>query len=116
MKKNKKMLAVEETPVVSDISAEGLAEVTGQSEAELFSFVEYHPEEAERIGYSEYSYWKSVWKNFLKKKSAVIMLVVFLAVFIFSFIVKSFLNVSIVPIHINNGNTNRISFIFKSFH
>ena len=89
MKKNKKMLAVEETPVVSDISAEGLAEVTGQSEAELFSFVEYHPEEAERIGYSEYSYWKSVWKNFLKRKSAVIMLVVFLAVFVFSFIAIS---------------------------
>lgn len=89
MKKNKKMLAVEETPVVNDISAEGLAAVTGQSEAELFSFVEYHPEEAERIGYSEYSYWKSVWKNFLKKKSAVIMLVVFLAVFIFSFIAIS---------------------------
>lgn len=89
MKKNKKMLAGEETPVVNDISAEGLAAVTGQSEAELFSFVEYHPEEAERIGYSEYSYWKSVWKNFLKKKSAVIMLVVFLAVFIFSFIAIS---------------------------
>lgn len=89
MKKNKKMLAVEETPVVSDISAEGLAEATGQSEAELFSFVEYHPEEAERIGYSEYSYWKSVWRNFLKKKSAVIMLVIFLAVFIFSFLAIS---------------------------
>ena len=30
----------------------------GMSEQELFSFVEYHAEDAERIGYSEYSYWK----------------------------------------------------------
>mgnify|MGYP000036088234 CR=1 FL=1 len=27
----------------------------GMSEQELFSFVEYHAEDAERIGYSEYS-------------------------------------------------------------
>ena len=38
----------------------------GMSEQELFSFVEYHAEDAERIGYSEYSYWKSVFRNILK--------------------------------------------------
>ena len=40
------------------------------NEDELFTFVEYSPEAAERTGYSDYSYWKSVFKNFLKKKAA----------------------------------------------
>ena len=35
---------------------------------DLFRFVEYSAEEAERTGYSDYSYWKSVFQNFLKKK------------------------------------------------
>ena len=55
-------------------------------EDDLFTFVEYSPEAAERGGYSDYSYWKSVFQNFLKKKSAVVLFFVFLAVFIFSFI------------------------------
>lgn len=56
----------------------------GMSEEELFSFAEYHPEEAERTGYSEYSYWKSVFRSFRKNKAAVIMIVVFIAILIFS--------------------------------
>ncbi|MBR4080351.1 MAG: ABC transporter permease [Clostridia bacterium] len=55
-------------------------------EKQLFSYAEYKAQEAERIGYSEYSYWKSVWRNFLKKKAAVIMLGVFALLFIFTFI------------------------------
>ena len=43
-------------------------------EAQLFSLAEYHYQDAERTGYSQYSYWKSVWQNFLKNKSAVMML------------------------------------------
>ncbi|MCC8102093.1 MAG: ABC transporter permease [Clostridiales bacterium] len=57
----------------------------GKTESELFSFAEYHPEEAEKTGYSNYSYWGSVVRNFLKNKPAVIMCVIFLAIFIFSF-------------------------------
>ncbi len=53
---------------------------------DLFYFVEYSSEEAERTGYSEYSYWKSVFHNFAKKKSAVVMTVIFFALIIFSFI------------------------------
>ena len=53
---------------------------------DLFRFVEYSAEEAERTGYSDYSYWKSVFQNFLKKKSAVVMAIVFFALVIFSFI------------------------------
>ena len=56
------------------------------NEDELFHFVEYSPEAAEKIGYSDYSYWKSVFQNFLKKKSAVILSFIFFALVIFSFI------------------------------
>ena len=55
-------------------------------EKQLFEFAEYHAQDAERIGYSNYSYWKSVWKNFLKKKAAVGMSLVFIALFTFTFV------------------------------
>lgn len=55
-------------------------------EDKLFTFTEYSPEEAERIGYSDYSYWKSVFQNFLKKKSAVVLTFVFFGLIIFSFV------------------------------
>lgn len=57
-----------------------------KNKEDLFSFVEYSPEAAERIGYSDYSYWKSVFQNFLKKKSAVVMAMVFFGLVIFSFV------------------------------
>ena len=50
----------------------------GKKQDELFYFVEYSPEEAERIGYSNYSYWGSVIQNFLKQKVAVFCLILFL--------------------------------------
>ena len=43
------------------------------TQKDKFQFVEYSAEAAERIGYSDYSYWKSVFQNFFKKKSAVVM-------------------------------------------
>ena len=55
-------------------------------EKQLFSFAEYRAQEAERTGYSNYSYWKSVWANFLKKKTAVILGIVFILLFIFTFV------------------------------
>ncbi len=58
-------------------------------EKQLFAFAEYRAQEAERIGYSNYSYWKSVWQNFLKKKSAVIMSVIFILLFIFTFVASA---------------------------
>ena len=58
----------------------------GKKQEDLFYFVEYSPEEAERIGYSNYSYWGSVVQNFLKHKVAVVCLFLFLALVIFSFI------------------------------
>ncbi len=58
----------------------------GKKPDELFYFVDYSAEEAEKIGYSNYSYWGSVVQNFLKRKSAVFCMVLFLATVIFSFI------------------------------
>ncbi len=58
-------------------------------EKQLFEFAEYKAREAERIGYSNYSYWKSVWANFLKKRSAVIMSVIFILLFIFTFVASA---------------------------
>jgi len=55
-------------------------------EKQLFARVKYQPQNAERTGYSNYSYWKSVWHNFLKKKAAVTMLLIFIALFAFTFI------------------------------
>ncbi len=56
---------------------------------ELFRVVEYSADAAERIGYSNYSYWRSVWRNFLKKKSAVVMACVFIVLVVFSFVALS---------------------------
>jgi len=75
---------------------------SGMSEKELFSFVEYHPEEAERIGYSNYSYWGSVMKNFFKKKSAVVMCCVFIVLFIFSFVAPNIGNFRLAELEPNN--------------
>ena len=53
-------------------------------EKQLFSFAEYRAQDAERTGYSNYSYWKSVWANFIKKKVAVAMGIVFIALLVFN--------------------------------
>lgn len=62
------------------------SDFAGKKDDELFYLVDYSPEEAERIGYSNYSYWGSVFKSFLKNKAAVFFLILFLALTIFSFI------------------------------
>ena len=58
-------------------------------EKQLFEFAVYKPQDAEKIGYSNYSYWKSVWQNFLKNKVAVIMGCVFILLFVFTFIASA---------------------------
>lgn len=58
----------------------------GKKPDELFYFVDYSAEEAEKIGYSNYSYWGSVFQNFLKRKSAVFFAVLFVVLVVFSFV------------------------------
>lgn len=55
-------------------------------DALLFSFAEYNSEEAERTGYSNYSYWKATLQVFLKNKVAVFLLIVMATIVIFTFI------------------------------
>jgi oligopeptide transport system permease protein len=57
-----------------------------ENEDELFRFVPYSAEKAESIGYSNYSYWGSVFRNFLKKKFTVGLGIVFILLFIFTFV------------------------------
>lgn len=55
-------------------------------EEELFSFAEYDEKEAEKTGYSNYSYWGSTVRMFFKNKGAVFCLLVMVAILLFTFI------------------------------
>ncbi len=72
-------------------------------EKQLFSFAEYKVMEAERIGYSNYSYWRSVWQNFLKKKVTVVLALVFVALFIFTFIAPAISKFDVDNLYINSS-------------
>ncbi len=56
------------------------------SEEELFSFAEFNPENAERGGYSNYSYWGSTLRAFFQNKSAVFFLLIMIVVLVFTFV------------------------------
>lgn len=56
------------------------------SEEELFSFAEFNPENAERGGYSNYSYWGSTLRAFFQNKSAVFFLLIMIVVLAFTFV------------------------------
>ncbi len=55
-------------------------------EAELFSFAEFKKEEAEKTGYSNYSYWNSTVQAFLKNRGAVALLVLLVLLLAFTFV------------------------------
>lgn len=65
-----------------DLTAEEVAQLT----AEDFSFAEYDESEAERAGYSNYSYWRSTIRVFFKNKVAVTNLIIMLVLVLFTFI------------------------------
>lgn len=67
----------------------------------LFSFAEYSEEEAEKTGYSNYSYWRSTLRMFLKNKGAVAVLIVMCAILLFTFI-QPYLPGQIDPNLVNN--------------
>lgn len=56
------------------------------SEADLFTFAEFDAESSERTGYSDYSYWKSTFRVFLKNKVALTLLVLLTLLLLFTFI------------------------------
>lgn len=55
-------------------------------EQELFTFAQYDPEAAERTGYSDYSYWRSTIRVFLRNKTAVFLLILMTSLVAFTFI------------------------------
>lgn len=65
---------------------ERMDSLEGMSDEELFSFARYDGEEAERVGYSNYSYWGSTVRLFFQNKGAVLILGIMLAILIFTFI------------------------------
>lgn len=83
------------------VSVEELAAKHGKSVEELFSVVEYNPENAERIAYSKYSYWKSVWANFIKRKSVIVMGSLFILLLIFTFIAPHIGRYQLADLHSN---------------
>ena len=58
--------------------------------ADLFEVVPYDEAEAERIGYSNYSYWGSTVRMFFKNKTAVAMLVIMATLLLFTFLLPVF--------------------------
>lgn len=52
----------------------------------LFTFAEYDPEAGERSGYSNYSYWGSTLRIFIKNKTAVFLLVMMTSLILFTVI------------------------------
>ena len=79
------------------------------SEEELFTFAEYSAEEAERTGYSNYSYWKATFQVFLKNKTAVFLMIVMGAIVLFTFI-QPYLPGQIDPNLVNNNPITFMSY------
>ena len=67
-------------------SMEQAAKGAPQTDEELFSFAGFNEAEVERTGYSNYSYWSSTLRAFLKNKGAVVLLVLLLLLLAFTFI------------------------------
>ena len=62
------------------------AALAKMGEAEAFSFAEFHPEAAERGGYSNYSYWRATLRAFFRNKTAVFFLILMGVTLLFTFI------------------------------
>ena len=80
------------------------AHTEAMSDEELFSFVEYKEETAEKTGYSNYSYWRSTLQAFGKNKVAVFLVFVVLGILVFTFI-QPYLPGQYDPNAINNDET-----------
>ena len=79
-----------------DLTPEEIAALTPDS----FVVVPYNEEEAERTGYSNYSYWGSTVRMFFKNKVAVAMLIVMCALLLFT-IIQPYLPNQFDPYEVN---------------
>lgn len=80
------------------------------AEDDLFTFAPYQQERAEKTASSEYSYWRSVWRHFLRNKPAVFMGCVFIILFIFTFVAGAIGNFNYSELKPNN----KLIFIFPN--
>lgn len=80
----KGQLAQKEAQAAGTPSAEAAA--TGLSDEELFAFAGFDASEAERGGYSNYSYWRATLRVFFKNRIAVFFLIVMVLTLLFTFI------------------------------
>ncbi len=55
-------------------------------EESLFEFAEFDNTEAEKTGYSNYSYWKSTWNSFKQHKVAMLLLILVISILVFTMI------------------------------
>ena len=72
------------------------------SEEELFSFAEFDPENAERGGYSNYSYWGPTLRAFFQNKTAVFFLFIMVAVLTFT-LIQPYLPGQLDPLEIHTN-------------
>ena len=72
------------------------------SEEELFSFADFDPENAERGGYSNYSYWGSTFRDFFQNRAAVFFLIIMVSVLAFTF-VQPYLPGQLDPLEIHTS-------------
>ena len=63
---------------------------TNMTDAELFSFIDRDAIASEKITAPRYSYWKSVFRVFFRKKTNIIMLVLLVIVFLGAFVMPIF--------------------------
>ena len=61
-------------------------DVSESIDPSLFEFADFDSQAGERIGYSDYSYWKSTIKVFLKNRLAVVLLVILAILLLFTFL------------------------------
>lgn len=77
------------------------------SDEELFSFITFNPEQAEKTASTGYSYWKSTFRFFLKKRSTRFFLAILISLLLFMMI-QPFLPYQKNPTEIfNNPDTGR---------
>ncbi len=63
-----------------------MSDVQNLPDSELFTFAEFDADSSERTGYSDYSYWKSTFRVFLKNKLALLLLILLASLLLFTFI------------------------------
>lgn len=65
---------------------ESMEQNVSEISQEMFTFAEYDEKAAELTGYSNYSYWASTWRVFMKNKIAIFFMTVLISLMLFTFI------------------------------